>query len=162
VYNAINENFKRIYAELSEGGEAELILENPDNPFDGGLHIKAKPRNKKVTRLESLSGGEKSLTGLAFIFAIQQYDPSPFYFLDEVDMFLDGVNAEIVARVIKKNSAKAQFIMISLRKVTLQYADRLYGVTLEPNGTSKVVSLELDQIKDMVDEKQKIESEGVV
>jgi len=162
VYNAINENFKRIYAELSEGGEAELILENPDNPFDGGLHIKAKPRNKKVTRLESLSGGEKSLTGLAFIFAIQQYDPSPFYFLDEVDMFLDAVNAEIVARVIKKNSAKAQFIMISLRKVTLQYADRLYGVTLEPNGTSKVVSLELDQIKDMVDEKQKIESEGVV
>ncbi|MCX8173610.1 MAG: chromosome segregation protein SMC [Thermoplasmata archaeon] len=162
VYTAINENFKRIYAELSDGGEAELVLENPDNPFEGGLHIKAKPKNKKVIRLESLSGGEKSLTGLAFIFAIQQYDPSPFYFLDEVDMFLDAINAEIVAKVIKKNSAKAQFIMISLRKVTLQYADRLYGVTLEPNGTSKVVALELDQIKDMVEEKPKEESEGVV
>ncbi|MEM3396327.1 MAG: chromosome segregation protein SMC [Thermoplasmata archaeon] len=162
VYTAINENFKRIYAELSDGGEAELVLENPDNPFEGGLHIKAKPKNKKVTRLESLSGGEKSLTGLAFIFAIQQYDPSPFYFLDEVDMFLDAINAEIVAKVIKKNSAKAQFIMISLRKVTLQYADRLYGVTLEPTGTSKVVALELDQIKDMVEEKPREESEGVV
>ncbi|MGC9059740.1 MAG: chromosome segregation protein SMC, partial [Thermoplasmata archaeon] len=162
VYNAINENFRRIYGELSDGGEAELVLENPDNPFDGGLHIKAKPRNKKVTRLESLSGGEKSLTGLAFIFAIQQYDPSPFYFLDEVDMFLDAVNAEIVAKLVKKNSAKAQFIMISLRKVTLQYADRLYGITLVPDGTSKVVSLELDQIKDMAEEENKEASEGVV
>ncbi|MEM4293561.1 MAG: hypothetical protein QXJ27_05290, partial [Thermoplasmata archaeon] len=100
--------------------------------------------------------------GLAFIFAIQQYDPSPFYFLDEVDMFLDAINAETVAKMIKKNSGKAQFIMISLRKVTLQYADRLYGVTLEPNGTSKVVALQLDQIKDMVEEKPKEESEGVV
>ncbi|MEM3492810.1 MAG: chromosome segregation protein SMC, partial [Thermoplasmata archaeon] len=162
VYTAINENFRKIYAEISDGGEAELVLENPENPFEGGLQIRAKPKNKKVTRLESLSGGEKSLTGLAFIFAIQQYDPSPFYFLDEVDMFLDAINAETVAKMIKKNSGKAQFIMISLRKVTLQYADRLYGVTLEPNGTSKVVALQLDQIKDMVEEKPKEESEGVV
>jgi chromosome segregation protein len=89
--------------------------------------------------LESLSGGEKSLTALALIFAIQHYEPSPFYLLDEVDMFLDAVNAERVARMVKKNSRRAQFVMVSLRKVTLKEADCLYGVTMRANCISDVV-----------------------
>jgi chromosome segregation protein len=139
VFDAINANFKGIYAELSQGGSAELILENPEEPFQGGLAVRAQPRGKKVLRIESLSGGEKSLTALSLIFSIQQFQPSPFYLLDEVDMFLDAVNAESVARMVKKNSATAQFVMISLRKVTLGHADHLYGVTMMGKGVSEVI-----------------------
>jgi len=139
VYESIRENFKRIYAELSNGGEADILLENPEDPLAGGLIIRARPRNNKELRLEALSGGEKSLTALSFIFAIQQYQPSPFYLLDEVDMFLDGVNAENVAKVIARNSANAQFLQVSLRKTTLKEADHIIGVTRLPSGISQVI-----------------------
>jgi chromosome segregation protein len=101
--------------------------------------INAKPKNGKLLRLEALSGGEKSLTALAFIFAIQESQPSPFYVLDEVDMFLDAVNAEMVAKRIKKSAAKVQFIQVSLRKVTLAQAEHLIGVARQPNGMSRVI-----------------------
>ncbi len=139
VFSAINKNFGEIYKELSGGGSAELLLENPDSPFEGGLIIRAQPKDKKAQRLESLSGGEKSLTALSLIFAIQQYQPSPFYLLDEVDMFLDAVNAENVALMIKKNSGMAQFVQITLRKVTLARADFRYGVTMQGNGISDII-----------------------
>ena len=139
VFNEINQNFKEIYARLSEGGEASLELENPEDPFAGGLNIKVRPRGKKTLNLSSLSGGEKSMASLALIFAIQRYDPSPFYVLDEVDMFLDNINAEAVSRMIKENSSYAQFILISLRKVTLKEADHIYGVTLREDGISEIV-----------------------
>jgi chromosome segregation protein len=138
-YDAVNENFKAIYAQLSGGGEAFMGLDDEDDPFAGGLMINAKPKNGKLLRLEALSGGEKSLTALSFIFAIQEYQPSPFYVLDEVDMFLDSVNAEMVAKRVKESSAKAQFIQVSLRKVTLALADHLIGVTRPPSGISKVI-----------------------
>ncbi len=138
-YDAVNENFKAIYTQLSGGGEAFMGLDNEDDPFAGGLMINAKPRNGKLLRLEALSGGEKSLTALSFIFAIQEYQPSPFYVLDEVDMFLDSVNAEMVAKRVRESSAKAQFIQVSLRKVTLTLADHLIGVTRPPTGISKVI-----------------------
>ncbi|MDR0508728.1 MAG: chromosome segregation protein SMC, partial [Candidatus Methanoplasma sp.] len=138
-YDAVNANFKLIYEQLSGGGEAFMGLENEDDPFLGGLTINAKPKNGKLLRLEALSGGEKSLTALAFIFAIQEYQPSPFYVLDEVDMFLDSVNAEMVAKRIKESSRRAQFIQVSLRKVTLATADHLIGVTRPPSGISKVI-----------------------
>mgnify|MGYP005852517289 FL=1 len=139
VYDAVNENFKRTYAELSGGGEAELVLENPESPFEGGLIIKAKPKNGKVLRLEALSGGEKSLTALAFVFAIQEYQPSPFYLLDEVDMFLDAINADMVAHRVQRASKTAQFVQISLRKVTLNKADHIIGVTKQEGGVSSVI-----------------------
>ena len=139
VYQAVDENFRVVYSDLSGGGEAYLSLENEEDPFQGGLLINAKPKNGKLLRLEALSGGEKSLTALAFIFALQEYQPSPFYLLDEVDMFLDSVNAEMVARRVKQSCAKAQFVQISLRKVTLGKADHLMGVTRQPNGVSKVI-----------------------
>ena len=138
-YDAVDENFRAIYAQLSGGGEAYMRLEDEDDPFAGGLMINAKPRNGKLLRLEALSGGEKSLTALSFIFAIQEYQPSPFYVLDEVDMFLDSVNAEMVAKRVRESSAKAQFIQVSLRKVTLAMADHLIGVTRPPSGISKVI-----------------------
>ena len=139
AYNAVDENFKKIYAQLSGGGEAFMALEDEDDPFNGGLIINAKPRNGKLLRLEALSGGEKSLTALSFIFAIQEYQPSPFYVLDEVDMFLDSVNSEMVAQRVKESSRKAQFIQVSLRKVALAVADQLIGVTRPPTGISKII-----------------------
>ena len=138
-YNAVDANFKRIYAQLSGGGEAFMALEDEEDPFNGGLIINAKPRNGKLLRLEALSGGEKSLTALSFIFAIQEYQPSPFYVLDEVDMFLDSVNSEMVAQRVKESSSKAQFIQVSLRKVALAVADQLIGVTRPPTGISKII-----------------------
>jgi chromosome segregation protein len=139
IYDAVNKNFKEIYAQLSEGGEADLQLENPANLFESGLTIKAKPRGKKVLLLSALSGGEKSIASLAFIFAIQRYDPSPFYVLDEVDMFLDGVNAEIVSRMVKQNAQDSQFIMVTLRKVALKEANHVYGVTMRDTGISEMI-----------------------
>ncbi len=139
VFTAINENFRQVYGDLSEGGEAELALENEEDPLAGGLIMKAKPPHKKVLRLEALSGGEKSLVSMAFIFAIQQYDPSPFYMLDEIDQNLDAVNAEKVARMVGRNSHTAQFVQISLRKVTLKEADHIIGVTMRSDGISEVV-----------------------
>jgi chromosome segregation protein len=139
VYREINQNFQEIYAKLSEGGEAELLLEDQENIFDSGLTIKARPRGKKVLLLSALSGGEKSIASLAFIFAIQQYDPSPFYVLDEIDMFLDGVNAENVSRMVKRNAQDSQFILVSLRKIALKEADFVYGVTMHDDGVSDMI-----------------------
>ncbi len=139
VFVSINENFQRVYSELSEGGEAELLLENPEDPFLAGLVMKVKPAHKKPLRLEALSGGEKSLVSMGLIFAIQEYDPSPFYMLDEIDQNLDAINAEKVARMIRRNSSTAQFVQISLRKVTLKEADHLIGITMTPASTSEVI-----------------------
>ncbi len=138
VFDAINDNFGKIYKEMSNGGEAWLELENKEDPFKGGLVIKVKPPGKGIKRLHSLSGGEKSLTALSFIFAVQQYDPSPIYLLDEVDMFLDGVNSEILGRIIKRNSNSAQFVVVSLRKSTIKFADYIIGVTNRGDGISRV------------------------
>jgi chromosome segregation protein len=154
VVIAVNEAFHQIYGELSAGGEGEIGLENPDDPLAGGLLIKARPVGKNVQRLEQLSGGEKSLASLAFIFALQRYDPSPLYVFDEVDMSLDGVNAENVGRMLRRNSERAQFIVISLRKVTLKFARQLFGVTMHGDGCSRVVGLHLDEIVD-VDERER-------
>ncbi|KYK30317.1 MAG: hypothetical protein AYK22_04225 [Thermoplasmatales archaeon SG8-52-3] len=139
VFDAVNRNFKNIYSQLSENGEAELKLEDPENIFDSGLTIKARPRGKKVLLLSALSGGEKSIASIAFIFAIQEYDPSPFYVLDEVDMFLDGVNAETVSRMVKRNAQDSQFIMVTLRKIALKEANHVYGVTMRDTGVSEMI-----------------------
>ncbi len=149
VFHEINRNFAEVFARLSDGGKAELILENPDMPFDGGLLMRAQPKGKKLTRLEALSGGEKSLTSMAFIFAIQEFDPSPFYYLDEVDQNLDGINSELLARMVCANSRRSQTIMVSLRKVSLKEADHVYGVTMTDAGLSEVVGeVRLSEIVD--------------
>src|SRR5204862_3166598 len=151
-FTAISENVTRVYAELSEGGEADLVLEDPEKPFEAGLILKVKPAHKKVLRLEALPGGEKSLASMALIFAIQEYDPSPFYLLDEIDQNLDAINAEKVARMIRRNSTAAQFVQISLRKVRLKEADHLINVTMTPESVSEVIMRV--NLADIEDEKQ--------
>jgi chromosome segregation protein len=108
AFDAVNINFQDIFAELSDG-DGFLQLEDPTNPFSGGLNLVAHPKGKPVQRLSSMSGGEKSLTALSFIFALQRYRPSPFYAFDEVDMFLDGANVERLSKMIRKQANQAQF-----------------------------------------------------
>ena len=138
VLEKVNENFKKSYNELSDGGRGELFLENPDEPFKGGLELWAQPRGKssKVSR-QQLSGGEQSMAALALIFAIQDYDPSPFYYFDEVDQNLDAYNAERIAKMCRKRSERAQFIMVTLRKVSLKLADHHIGITHGGDGCSR-------------------------
>jgi len=142
TFNNVNENFKDIFAQLSDG-EGQLILENPENPLAAGLTIEARPREKKMQRLESMSGGEKSLTALAFVFSIQRYMPAPFYAFDEVDMHLDGINVEKLSEMIKKHSAHTQFIVVSLRKPMIESANRTIGVTQKDKGVTKVTGVRL-------------------
>lgn len=140
AFDAINKNFQDIFAELSHG-HGRLELENPDSPFEGGLVIRAQPRDKKMQRIEALSGGEKSLTALSFVFAFQRYAPAPFYAFDEVDMMLDGANAERLARMVRQQSNTAQFVVVSLRRPMIENADHAIGVSLRADGFSKVVGI---------------------
>ncbi|MGB1698280.1 MAG: hypothetical protein ACPHK8_07760, partial [Thermoplasmatota archaeon] len=138
-----------VYAGLSMGGKALMELEDAEDPFAGGLILKAQPMGKRVTRLDALSGGEKSLTSMAFIFSLQRYDPSPFYYFDEVDQNLDAVNSELLAKMVKDNSQYAQFIVVSLRKITLKEADRIYGVTQQVPGQSEMIAnFDLGNLRD--------------
>ncbi|MGV8174424.1 MAG: chromosome segregation protein SMC [Methanothrix sp.] len=139
-FTEINKNFKEIFQELSRG-EGDLILENPDDPLSAGMTIKARPAGKPFHRLEAMSGGEKSLTALSFIFSIQMHRPAPFYAMDEIDMFLDGANVERVAKLIKKISAKAQFIVVSLRKPMILQSRYTLGVTMQENNITTVTGI---------------------
>ena len=142
TFNHINENFKEVFHQLSEG-EGELKLECPDDPLSGGLTIEAQPRDKKLQRLESMSGGEKSLTALAFVFAIQRYMPSPFYAFDEVDASLDTMNVERIAQMVQNQSKDTQFIVVSHRKPMIESANRTLGVTQKEKGITKVTGIKL-------------------
>ena len=142
TYNAINENFKDIFHKLSDG-EGTLLLENEESPFAGGLDIEAQPRDKKKQRLAGMSGGEKALTALSFVFAIQKYMPAPFYAFDEVDASLDGINVEKLAHIVQSQAEKTQFIVVSHRKPMIESANRTIGVTQKEKGISKVTGVKL-------------------
>lgn len=143
AYHAIASNFREIFARLTVG-TGELKLENEEDPFAGGLSFAVQPRDKKVHHLAALSGGEKSLTTLAFIFSIQKYIPAPFYAFDEVDMNLDGANVERIADLIKEQSRTSQFINISLRKPMIDSADRIIGVTIRPDKSTLVTGVSMN------------------
>ena len=142
--NEIAKNFSELFAKLSPGGSARLVLEDPDNPFAGGLEVEARPAGKDVKRIEAMSGGEKALTALAFVFAIQHYRPAPFYLFDEIDAHLDDANVKRVADLIKESAKSSQFIVMTLRDVMMANAERIIGVSMQ-NGVSRVVSLSLEK-----------------
>jgi chromosome segregation protein len=142
AFDEVNHNFQAIFAELSDG-DGYLQLEDAQNPFNGGLNLVAHPKGKPVQRLTSMSGGEKSLTALSFIFALQRHRPSPFYAFDEVDMFLDGANVERLAKMIRKQADQAQFIVVSLRRPMIESADRTIGVTQARGAYTQVLGIDL-------------------
>jgi len=140
AFQAVDEHFREIFASLSEG-DGHLQLENPDAPLDGGLTLVAHPKGKPVRRLAAMSGGEKSLTALSFLFALQRFRPSPFYALDEVDSFLDGVNVERLAALIARQAEHAQFLVVSHRRPMIGASMRTIGVTQARGNHTQVVGL---------------------
>ncbi len=140
AFNAVDGHFREIFAGLSDG-EGHLQLENTESPLDGGLSLVAHPKGKAVRRLASMSGGEKSLTALSFLFALQRFRPSPFYALDEVDSFLDGVNVERLAALIAQQAEAAQFLVVSHRRPMIGAATRTIGVTQARGAHTQVVGL---------------------
>ena len=146
--NRINESFKLTFRELFGGGTAKLALSDENDPLESGVEIFAQPPGKKIQNMTLLSGGEKSLTAMAVIFAILRIKPLPFCLFDEVEAALDDSNVEIVDKYLKKLSTDTQFILITHKKPTMEYANALYGVTMEEKGVSKIVSVLLsDAIK---------------
>jgi chromosome segregation protein len=142
AYDAINEQFEDIFERLSNG-TGHLHLENEDDPFDGGLTMKAQPGDKPIQRLAAMSGGEKSLTALAFIFAIQRHNPAPFYALDEVDAFLDAANADLVGELVDELAGEAQFVVVSHRSAMLERSERAIGVMMQGDNVSAVTGIDL-------------------
>ncbi len=142
TFNKISGHFGEIFGQLSPGGTAELIIENEESLFDEGLEIKSRPRGKEVYFMGALSGGEKALTALAFIFALQRYRPTTFYVLDEIDAHLDPKNRKRVAEMLRKFSRESQIIVITLHDAVMSAADRLFGITME-NKISRMFSVEL-------------------
>ncbi len=140
--NIVNDQFKKFFLSLSTKGDAYLELENAELPFDGGLGIKVRLTGNKFLDIRSLSGGEKTMTALAFLFAIQEHEPAAFYILDEVDAALDKANSDKLAKLIRDYCTKAQYIVISHNDNVIAEGDTLYGVSMDAEkGISNVVSL---------------------
>ncbi len=148
---AFMENFEKISQYFSEiferlaGGKGELLLESEEDPFAGGLIIQASPGGKQLFRMESMSGGEKTLTALAFVFAIQKHKPAPFYVFDEVEAALDKKNSEKVADLLKEMSGRAQIIMITHNDAVMRVSDQLIGVSMA-SGVSRIVSAQPEKL----------------
>lgn len=158
-FEKINNNFKRVFKELFGGGRAELILVKPEpdensegskvcDILEAGVDIVAEPPGKSLKHLTLLSGGEKALTAIAILFAILKLKPMPFCLLDEIEAALDDANVGRFAKYLKRFSDETQFIVITHRKPTMELADRLYGVTMQEKGVSKIVSVKLSEVED--------------
>ena len=144
-FAVINKNFNEVFVELFGGGKAELILEDETNILECGIDIRVQPTGKKLQNMMLLSGGEKAFTAIALLFAILRINPAPFCILDEIEAALDDVNVYRFADYLKKFSKETQFLVITHRKGTMEAADTVYGVTMEENGISKLLSMKLSQ-----------------
>jgi chromosome segregation protein len=133
-------HFTQLFETLFPGGQGRLRLTDPDNPLDTGIEVEARPSGKNVRKLSLLSGGERSLTAMAFLFAVFRSRPSPFYLMDEVEAALDDVNLRRFLDLVDEFRQEAQLVIVSHQKRTMECADTLYGVTMQPGGSSRVVS----------------------
>jgi len=143
TYDVINKNFKRIFGSLNTKGQASLYLENENDIFEGGLSIKVRLKGKRFLDIRSLSGGEKTMTALAFLFAVQEHEPASFYILDEVDAALDKHNSERLSKLIGDYAHNAQYIVVSHNDAIISQAESLYGVSMNEHGISKITTLKL-------------------
>ncbi|HET9442477.1 MAG TPA: AAA family ATPase, partial [Acidimicrobiales bacterium] len=140
AYADVSENFTTLFAMLFPGGQGRLRLTAPDNLLETGIEVEARPSGKNVRQLSLLSGGERSLTALAFLFAVFRSRPSPFYLMDEVEAALDDVNLHRFLDLIGEFRREAQLVIVSHQKRTMEAADCLYGVTMQVGGSSRVLS----------------------
>lgn len=146
TFEQVRKEFKTVYRELFKGGKAELTLTDPDNILETGIEIKAEPPGKKLQSISLLSGGEKTFTAISLLFAILNIRPVPFCLFDEVEAALDDANVEAFGKYLDKYRDNTQFIIITHKKKTMEYADILYGITMQESGVSKIVSVKLEDI----------------
>ena len=145
-FRAINENFGRVFTELFGGGEARLVLEDESDVLACGIGIRVAPPGKVIKNLEALSGGEQALVAISIYFAILAVNPAPFCILDEIEAALDDANVVRFAQYLRRVSDKTQFIVITHRRGTMEAANVLYGVTMQEDGVSKLLKLDLEQV----------------
>ena len=145
-FRAINENFSRVFTELFGGGEASLVLEDESDVLACGIGIRVAPPGKVIKNLEALSGGEQALVAISIYFAILAVNPAPFCILDEIEAALDDANVVRFAQYLRRISDKTQFIVITHRRGTMEAANVLYGVTMQEDGVSKLLKLDLEQV----------------
>ena len=148
TFEIINKNFNETFKELFRGGSASLKLTDPDNILETGIEIVASPPGKKLKNLSLLSGGEKTFTAISLLFAILKSRPVPFCVLDEVEAALDEVNVDSFGQYVKRLQKNSQFIIITHKKKTMEYANTLYGITMQESGVSKLVSVKLESLLD--------------
>jgi chromosome segregation protein len=144
AFSAINANFQQTFSTLFGGGRAGITLLDESDPLESGIDIVASPPGKRLQNVMLLSGGEKALTAIALMFAIFQYKPSPFCVLDEIDAPLDDANIGRFVEMLRGMLDRTQFIIITHNRKTMEIADRLYGVTMEEPGVSKLISIQLN------------------
>jgi len=147
TFHEVNETFAKTFVELFRGGQASMRLMDEDDPLDSGIEIVARPPGKRLQNLMLLSGGEKALTAIALLFGLFRTKPSPFCILDEVDAPLDDVNTVRFVQMVQKMAEETQFVVITHNKITMEAASRLYGVTMQERGVSKLVAVELDAVQ---------------
>src|SRR3989344_5549705 len=150
VYNKVSEEFVKIFPKLSPNGEAKLILENEENPFEGGMLVESRPAGKKFQSLELLSGGEKVITALAFLFSLQRYRPAPIYILDEVDAALDQHNSMRFVELLRENIGDGQMLLISHNPAVVKKVDRLFGVSMTREGVTKLIGIDMAEYQGAV------------
>jgi chromosome segregation protein len=143
TFNTVNEHFGRMFPSLFGGGTAKLVMTG-DEILDSGVQVMAHPPGKKNSTIHLLSGGEKALTAIALVFAIFQLNPAPFCLLDEVDAPLDDANTERYARLVKSMSTGTQFLFISHNKIAMEMAEQLIGVTMQEQGVSRIVAVDME------------------
>lgn len=148
TFNVIRENFKVTFKDLFHGGDADLKLTDPSNMLETGIEIVASPPGKTLKSISFLSGGEKTFTAISLLFAILKSRPVPYCILDEVEAALDEVNVDSFGSYLKTLKDKTQFILITHKKKTMEYADYLYGITMQESGVSKLVSVKLEEVKE--------------
>jgi len=148
-FTALNRHFGENFARLFGGGQGKLSLTDPDDPLNSGIEIEVEPPGKRLQRLSLLSGGEKAFTAIALLFSMLRLKPTPFCILDEIDAALDDANLVRYARFLKEVYAQnTQFVVVTHRKPSMEICDRLYGVTMEEKGVSKMISMQLSDVKE--------------
>ena len=147
TFDAISKEFNHVFRALFKGGRGTLKLTEPDDLLNTGIEIEAEPPGKKLNSIGLLSGGEKTLTAIAVLFAILNVKPSPFCILDEVEAALDEANVDTFGKYLQERKNMSQFILITHKKRTMEYADILYGITMQESGVSKIVSVNLEEAK---------------
>jgi chromosome segregation protein len=150
TFTTVNEHFGRMFPSLFGGGNAKLVMTG-EEILDSGVQVMAQPPGKKNQTIHLLSGGEKALTAIALVFAIFQLNPAPFCLLDEVDAPLDDANTERYAKLVTSMSKETQFLFISHNKIAMEMAEQLIGVTMQEQGVSRIVAVDMESAVNMAD-----------